>query len=305
MIEVLGFGLAGACVALQLQRAGFAVRVIDDGRSGSSQVAAGLVNPVAGRNFEPSWEVAEAWAVAGPFYADLAGDLFHPLPILRLWRDEQDRAKFERKRPVVEPWLSKVSAEGVLWRRGGWLDCPRFLEVAKREFLANGGEWGGRGEADERVWCCGATGLIRGDFEDVPHRSAKGEILTVRVPGWEESRILNRNGWVIPLGDDRYRVGASYEWAELDSNPTVAGRVRVEDILRSFTDRPFEVIDHVAGIRPIIHRSKPVILYQKGRGWMVNGLGSKGVIYAPRVGLELAKYLSQRPCPKKAGNGNA
>lgn len=305
MIEVLGFGLAGACVALQLQRAGYAVRVVDDGRPGSSNVAAGLVNPVAGRNFEPSWEVAEAWAVARPFYADLAEDLFHPVPILRLWRDEQDRAKFERKRPVVEPWLAKVSAEGVLWHGGGWLDCPRFLEVAKREFLASGGEWGGMDEPSERVWCCGAAGLIRGDFEDVPHRSAKGEILTARVPGWEEFRILNRNGWVIPLGDDRYRVGASYEWEDLDSNPTVAGRARVEDILRSFTNRPFEVIDHVAGIRPIIHRSRPVILYQKGRGWMVNGLGSKGVIYAPRVGLELVKHLSQAQHSKKAGNGNA
>ena len=50
MVEVIGFGLAGACVALQLQRAGYDVRVIDDGCKGSSQVAAGLVNPVAGRN---------------------------------------------------------------------------------------------------------------------------------------------------------------------------------------------------------------------------------------------------------------
>lgn len=292
MIEVLGFGLAGACVALQLQRAGHAVRVVADGRSGSTKVAAGLVNPVAGRNFEPSWEVAEAWAVAEPFYVGLADDLFHPVPILRLWRDEQDRVKFERKRAVVEPWLAEVSEEGVLWRGGGWLDCPRFLEVAKREFLANGGGWGEMGEADERVWCCGAAGLIRGDFEGVPHRSAKGEILTVRVPGWDEWRILNRNGWVIPLGGDRYRVGASYEWEDLESGPTPAGRARVEEILRSFTDRPFEIIDHVAGIRPIIHRSEPVILYQKGRGWMVNGLGSKGVIYAPRVGLEMVERLS-------------
>ena len=71
MVEVIGFGLAGACVALQLQRAGFSVRVIDDNREGSSHVAAGLVNPVAGRNFEPSWEIAKAWEIALPFYQSL------------------------------------------------------------------------------------------------------------------------------------------------------------------------------------------------------------------------------------------
>ena len=71
MVEIIGFGLAGACVALQLQRAGYRVRVVDDGHGGSSQVAAGLVNPVAGRNFEPSWEVQKAWELALPFYQSL------------------------------------------------------------------------------------------------------------------------------------------------------------------------------------------------------------------------------------------
>lgn len=296
MIEVVGFGLAGACVALQLQRAGCNVRVADDGRPGSTKVAAGLVNPVAGRNFEPSWEVDAAWAVAAPFYRSLGNDLFHEVPILRLWRDDKDRAKFEKKREVVDPWVDSVDEDGVIWKGGGWLDCPRFLDVAKREFLANGGEWGGSDPVDEQVWCCGAAGLLRGDFKGVTHRCAKGEILTVKVPGWKEERILNRNGWVIPLGNDDYRVGASYEWDDLESGPSEAGRLRVEEILRTFTDREFEVIDHVAGIRPIINRSKPVMHYEEGRGWMVNGLGSKGVIYAPRVGLEMVAHLKEAGC---------
>jgi hypothetical protein len=52
----------------------------------------------------------------------------------------------------------------------------------------------------------------------------------------------------------------------------------------------------VAGIRPIINRSKPVMHYEEGRGWMVNGLGSKGVIYAPRVGLEMVAHLKEAGC---------
>ena len=291
MVEVIGFGLAGACVALQLQRAGLVVRVIDDGRQGSSHVAAGLVNPVAGRNFEPSWEVTDAWKIALPFYQSLGEDLFRSVPIMRLWFDEKDRVKFERKRDRVQPWIAKVSDEGVLWKEGGWLDCPRFLKVAREELLNRGGEWSETAQGGSQIWCAGAAGLIRGDFEGGGHRSAKGEILTVRIPGWNEKRILNRAGWVIPIGEDLYRVGATYDWDHLESGPTEEGRMKVEQILKSLTDRDYEVVDHVAGIRPIIDRSKPVVRFRDGKGWMVNGLGSKGVIYAPRVGLEMVERL--------------
>ncbi|MCX8239279.1 MAG: FAD-dependent oxidoreductase [Akkermansiaceae bacterium] len=293
MVEVIGFGLAGACVALQLQRAGIQVRVVDDGRVGSSHVAGGLVNLVAGRNFEPSWEVKEAWDVALPFYEELGDHLFQSVPILRLWRDEKDRRKFERKREQLGSWIQKVDDEGVTWRGGGWLDCSRFLKIAREECLKSGGEWAAVPRGGKQVWCAGAAGLIRGDFDDVAHRSAKGEILTVKIPGWGENRILNRNGWVIPIGNDLYRVGATYDWDHLTSGPTEEGREKVESLLRTFTDRDFEVTGHVAGIRPIINRSKPVVRFQEGRGWMVNGLGSKGVIYAPRVGLEMAEILQE------------
>lgn len=287
MIEVIGFGLAGACVALQLQQAGHAVRVINDGRPGSSSIAAGLVNPVAGRNFEPSWQVAQAWELALPFYDDLDPGLFHSVPILRLWRDERDREKFTRKREMLEPWIDSVTDEGVIWKEGGWLDCQGFLKAARERFLGKGGVFADAPGGGMQIWCAGAAGLLRGDFEGVEHRSAKGEILTVKIPGWHETRILNRNGWLIPIGEDHYRVGATYDWDDLGSGPTGAGRSKVEAILQTFTDRPYEVIDHVSGIRPIIDRSKPVIRFQQGKGWMVNGLGSKGVIYAPRVGLEM------------------
>ena len=291
MIEVIGFGLAGACVALQLQGAGHRVRVVDDGRPGSTTVAAGLVNPVAGRNFEPSWEVVEAWEVARRFYDDLDPGLFREVPILRLWMDDRDRVKFERKREKVARWVDEVTDEGVIWREGGWLDCRRFLELARDRFLGNGGEIVKAPRGGRQIWCAGAAGLLRGDFEGVSHRSAKGEILTVRIPGLSEDRILTRNGWLIPIGDDCYRVGATYEWDDLSLEPTVSGRAKVEAILKTFTDRDYEIIDHVSGIRPIVNRSRPVIREEPGKGWMVNGLGSKGVIYAPRVGRIMVEHM--------------
>ena len=292
LVEVIGFGLAGACVALRLQKCGVAVRVIDDGKPGSTVVAAGLVNPVAGRNFEPSKGVRKAWDEAQAFYDEIDETLWHPLPIKRLWLGEKDRVKFERKREVVASWIDLIDEEGVTWKEGGWLETRRFLELARVRFLENGGTFSAeQSEPDARIWCTGAAGLIREEFRELPQRCAKGEILTVRVPGWSEQRILTGGGWLIPLGDDLYRVGATYDWDGLETGPSESGRERVEKTLRGFTERKFEVVDHVAGVRPIIHRSEPVVRFQEGKGWMLNGLGSKGVIYAPSSARDLVEKL--------------
>lgn len=287
MIEVIGFGLSGACVTLRLLEKGKEFRVIDDGKPGATIVAAGLVNAVAGKNFEPSWKVSEYWKEALPFYNELEPKLFSPLPIHRFWRDHKDRAKFDRKRELLEPWIEQIDDTGVTWKHGGWLDTRSFLKAARQKLKSSGIEFASQSsEARTKIFCTGASGLLKKDFGDIPHRSAKGEILTVRIPGWNESRILTQNGWIIPLGNDLYRVGATYEWDQLDNSPTAEGREKVEAILRKFTSLEFTVEAHVAGVRPIIQRSRPVIK-QDGNHWMLNGLGSKGVIYAPLAAREL------------------
>lgn len=296
MIEIIGFGLAGASLSLRLRAHGIQVRIVDDRTPGSTVIAAGLVNPVAGKNFQPSVEVESYWKFAKKFYCDLDPSLFQELPIYRLWRDEKDRAKFEKKRGLVAPWIASVDDFGVTWKHGGWLNTERFLQVAREQLLADRVEFSETQDQsippNSRIWCTGARGLLAKEFPDIPHRSAKGEILTVYIPDWKENRILNRNGWLIPLGNDRYRVGATYEWDELNAHPTPEGRAKVESILKTFTSHPFIVEQHVAGIRPIIQRSQPVI-HQDTHGWMFNGLGSKGVIYAPLTAEKLAsKFLS-------------
>jgi glycine/D-amino acid oxidase-like deaminating enzyme len=53
----------------------------------------------------------------------------------------------------------------------------------------------------------------------------------------------------------------------------------------------FEVIDHEAGVRPILRRSEPLIGPLAEGGWMFNALGSKGSLYAPGMAARLARWL--------------
>ena len=264
----------------------------------------------------PSWRVAEFLPEAMRFYRMveriLGEEFFHETPVLRLFHDAGERVKFEEKRADLEPWVDRVLEKadctihaehgGVIWKGGGWLDTRRFLEASKGYFREHG-LFDVREvdieqpdpEAEVTVLCVGAAGLGSGPFGFLPERRAKGEILTVRILGFSEDRILNRNGWLVPLGGGLFRAGATYDWSDFSDTITQAGRAQLEELIQSFTSLPYEVVEHVAGVRPIVRRSQPVIgRHPAVEGLAIlNGLGSKGVLYAPGAAERLAAHLCE------------
>lgn len=278
-------------------------------------VAAGMLAPVTGRAMNPTWRVETYLQEAMGFYKMvekiLGEEFLFEVPILRLFSSAEEREKFETRRGDLAQWIAEVVEEvgngvrgefgGVVWKHAGWLKTHRFLKASKGYFREHGlyeTREVGQEEILERkgttILCEGAAGLGGGAFGYLPERRAKGEILTVKVPGLANDRIISRNGWMIPRGGTLFRVGAGYDWDDLTPDPTPAGRERVEKILESITSLPYEVVDHMAGVRPIVRRSQPVIGWHRERSNLAifNGLGSKGVLYAPGVARELAEHLS-------------
>lgn len=300
---IVGQGLAGTCVAWQLWKRGAAFQIVDREEGGASRVAAGLINPITGKNFEPSWRIAEFLPEALAFYAEIEAELgvklWHPMTVLRLAGSEKEWAKISGKleEEKVKPWVGEIVDAPAGWIRavevtgGGRVDTKLFVE-ASREFFRERGLYRKAEDGEgPRIWCDGAVGLIAGKYGS--HRCAKGEILTVKAEGWDESRIkVGGGGWLVPIGDGLFRAGATYEWNELDEEPTENGRKFVESIIMKLCDDRFEIISHDAGIRPIIRKSQPVIgLLGAGGDWMFNGLGSKGSLYAPGVSAQLMNFI--------------
>jgi glycine/D-amino acid oxidase-like deaminating enzyme len=304
---IVGQGLAGTCLAWEFWKRGVPFQLIDRGHGGSSRVAAGLINPITGKNFEPSSRIAEFLPPALDFYAavetQIHAKVWHPLPVLRLADTEKEWAKMISKcaLPEVIPWLANggtpKQADGWVGAielcGGGRLDTRRFLD-GSRDFFASRGRFG-YGEvpddASRTIRCEGAAGLIAGKLG--PHRCAKGEILTIRAADWDETHIrIGAGGWLVPIGDGCFRAGSTYDWDHLDEIPTDAGKLRVIEILhRLGGNSPFEIIDHEAGIRPIIRRSEALVGPIDDDTWIFNGLGSKGSLYAPRMARHLADWI--------------
>lgn len=293
-MRIMGQGLAGSCLAWQLRWHGVEAVVEDDHRTGAaSRVAAGLVNPVTGKNYQPSWRIGEFLPEAVGFYRRIEEEtgsrLWHPLPVVRLVSEgEWDKVAGKLERPEVAAWVERVDEGPGPWRAavtlkgGGRLDTRSLCRVTAASF----GHAGVGTEGAEVVRCGGAFDLVDGRYGG--HRCAQGEILSVAIPGQDESRILvGGGGWLVPLGDGRFKAGSTYEWDRLDGKPTAAGRERVGEILRGLGVEDFEVLAHEAGIRPILRRSQPLI-GRVGGEWVFNGLGSKGSLYAPGMARRLA-----------------
>ena len=148
-------------------------------------------------------------------------------------------------------------------------------------------------EGQTVILCRGFTPDADPWFGGIRFNAAKGEMLTVRVPGLRETRTVHRGVWLSPLGDELFRVGATYTWEPLDSRPTPEGRAEIEAKLRAFLTLPFTVTDHRAAVRPVIDAGYPVLgrhpLYPHLAYF--NGLGSKGSLLAPFFANQLAAHL--------------
>lgn len=310
---IIGQGLAGTCLAWMLHRRGIGFVAVDRGHGGSSRPAAGMVNPVTGKNFEPSWRIADFLPEALEFYADVEREIgcriWHPFPVLRLAASAKEWGKIVSKLslPEVSPWIAgEVKppagwAGAVLLSGGGRLDTRAFLDGSRRFFEDRGchrtEDFCKEAAGPRAIHCEGAAGLMAGDYG--PHRCAKGEILTIRAEGWDEEQIrIGAGGWMVPQGGGVFRVGATYEWHELDELPTAKGRLRIEEIATRLGGEIFEVIDHVAGIRPILRRSQPLIGPMPDGSWMFNALGSKGSLYAPGMARRLADWIAGGAAPE-------
>jgi glycine/D-amino acid oxidase-like deaminating enzyme len=312
---IVGQGLAGTALAWSLLRRGRGVRVADrDEPAGASRLAAGLITPVTGKRLAKSWRWDELYPAAVAFYraceAATGGRFLDQRPALRLFADGAERAEYRRRetdvlRGLVRP-ADHVRADWYDAPHGGFempaaarLDVPRYLDTSRAHFRAAGafvaadidpGDDFGTGTA---VFCRGFAADSDPWFGGVRFNAAKGEMLTLRVPGFVEDRVVHRGVWLAPLGDELFRAGSTYTWAPLDSRPTPQGRAEIEAKLRAFLKCPFEVIDHRAAVRPVIDAGFPVLGRHPDHPHRVyfNGLGSKGALLAPFFADQLAAHL--------------
>lgn len=330
-VAIVGQGLAGTALAWRLRERGRRVLILDpQAEITSSRVAAGLLTPITGQRLAVSWRFAEMEPVATAFYrrveAATGASFFHADGAVRLFCDDAERRMYESRRdsafaglvrepePPLDASAFSAPVGGFEMPTAARLDTKTYLD-ASREFFAAEGSF--RREAvhpvnDVRlesdrvafprlgidaatvVFCTGFALSTNPWFRGVRFSGAKGEILTLRISGLAETRVVNRGVWLAPLGGGFFRAGSTYDRAHLDTEPTATGRDEILARLREFLKLPVEVVGHEAAVRPVVHEHRPLIgphpRYPQIAGF--TGLGSKGSLLAPYFADMLAAFLA-------------
>jgi glycine/D-amino acid oxidase-like deaminating enzyme len=132
-------------------------------------------------------------------------------------------------------------------------------------------------------------------FSWLPWNPAKGEILTIKILSeisWGEE-IVNAGIFIVPIGNQTYRVGATYAWHEFSFLPTEKARIDLIAKLDKLLKVSYQIIGQEAGVRPATKLRRPFVgLHPEQKRFAIfNGLGSKGVSLAPYFAQQLVDFL--------------
>jgi glycine oxidase len=320
-VIIIGQGLAGAVLSEELAGRGLRVMIHDVPKEGrASHVAAGLVNPIVLRRTVPSWRASEMLAIAGAFYRELEqrydARFWNPIELVELFPTAKEAGIWQLR--MKDPELARMLGEGPaqdpaieelpqpygcgVVKRCAWLDVRRLLQAHRQRWIAAGdlieGEvrLGDVSFLEHGVRVHGTTAPLLVRCEGPRTQSGhlvpvRGEGLTVRIEGLRLKSVVHRGVFIIPLGEDRYRVGSTFAWDNVWSGPTDEARRWLLDKLERVVARPVGVEEHWAGVRPASRDRRPLLGRTSACEAIMNGLGSRGVLLAPWSAQHLAAHL--------------
>lgn len=325
-ILIVGAGIAGVSVAFRLAERGLNFRIIDTGVNHSSRIAAGLINPVVFRRMALSWRIEELLPECKKFYEEmellLGTNYLHPIPIRRAFAHQQEVDNwldFQQKKEYkayLKPLDEADKAYSGIHNTFGTGMVTDSYYVATNNFLDAIHEfWETQGilfrekmdynQLDplaltykdtsyiKIIFCEGYHVLQNPWFSYLPLQATKGEILTIRSDEITETESLNRKCFVLPIGEQEFKVGATYVWNSPDVELTEAAKEELTGHIKQLTPAAFTVVNHQAGVRPTLLDRRPLLgKHPEFEGLTIfNGLGAKGYLIAPLLSKEFVAFL--------------
>ena len=324
---IVGAGLAGLSMAHLCYRHNKTFVLFDDDKRTSSKVAGGMFNPVVLKRFTSIWESQAQLDFAEVFYPEterLVNETFyHKLPIYRKFAsiEEQNNWFLACDHPLTTAYLSSqlktqqiphIKSEyffGEVYNTG-YLDVKQFVQSYQNYLIQNNllinehfdfSKLNIEKEqisykdlqAKQIVFAEGFSMQNNPFFNYLPLDGTKGELLYVKIPNLKLKVIVKSTVFIIPVGNDIYKVGATYNWQDKTDDTTDEAKSELIAGLESLIDCDYEIIDHVAGIRPTVKDRRPLVgtHYKHQNVYILNGLGTRGVLLGPYLADKLIQNI--------------
>ncbi|WP_298342185.1 FAD-dependent oxidoreductase [uncultured Algibacter sp.] len=326
---VVGIGIAGISFCEQLRANNKSFAVFDDASQKSSTVAGGLYNPVVLKRFTSVWKSTEQLDIALPVYTNIEKrldvKLDYKIPVYRKFAslEEQNDWFTASDKPLLSRYLStqiiKNNNDFVNAPYGygkvletGRIDVKTMIEAYKRDLInnkllfespfdynnlqiENAGISYKNINAKHIVFAEGFGVKENPYFKDLPLNPVKGELLTIYAPDLKIDFVLKAGVFLIPMGNDLYIVGATYEWKDLTNTPTNKAKDTLLSKLDKLISCSYKIVNQVAGVRPTVKDRRPLVgMHQDYNNiFVLNGLGTRGVMIGPYVAKALYNLIEQ------------
>jgi glycine oxidase len=337
-IIIVGNGLAGSILALQYCFKGLKPLVIDQpDLSLSSKVAAGIWNPVVFKRLTKSFLAKETLPYLQTFYAQaeklLQQKLKTDMPIIKFFSEASEIQFWQKKansdmQTLLDKEVSKnqynkaIQTNAIAYakvKQTGVLNTAFFL-IQVNQYLKNKNQLINEPfdykqliiqsdcveyqniSAKKVIFCEGYLVKDNPYFSYLPMKPVKGETITIEAPDFNSSEIINKGIFILPLGKHQYKVGATYNWEDLNDVPSKAGIEKLEQSLKQLITVDYKILKQEAGVRPATIDRRPIIglhpIYPELG--IFNGFGTKGVMLCPYLSEIFFNFISNAvPLPEE------
>ena len=325
-IIIIGRGLAGATLSFELINRGVDHVIYDQPElSSSSKVAAGLVNPIVLKRLKMVQSADQFMSLIPEYYCQLEKvtnshfytsstieHIYSSIGELNQWEEKKD-LEFHSNYLKEQKTNTYVSVNAPLgfgvMKNAGWLNTKFYLSahssyceesrisVLQQEVDKN--QINDFTQEGKTVILC--NGHLMRTWDLIPQdvfTPTRGEVMTIRTSELPAEVILHSSVFTIPLGNDLFKVGATYHWDNLNDNPTEAGLSKLKDDFEKMFSASYEVLEHQAGVRPNIKDRKPIIGEISSGLYSFNGMGSRAALMAPYLANVLSNHIiNDSPIP--------
>lgn len=332
---IVGYGIASACFAKKCLENGKSFHIISDFEDSASHVAAGLFNPVVLHRFNPvhraEIQMQKLLKVFSKFEVMLDVKIVHKYPVYRIFAQENEAEIWQQKieeNPVLQqllnPEIKYDSFENIHAPYGygevfhtGWIDMKILMknfaklvqdkiEKEKFEFELLDVDQGNYKNIyfDNIIFAEGIKVKDNPYFNYIPIVANKGETLIIRTEEKLPEIIFKSKNFLMPLGNNRYYVGATYDREWSTTAPTDENRLKLTAALESYFKGTYEIEEHRAALRPVSADRRGII----GRHpefqnlYILNGMGTRGTFHAPDLSEMLFNYIESNTAPEPEYN---
>jgi glycine oxidase len=328
---VVGAGIAGAAISARLFKEGKTfVLIHSNGQYAcASHRAAGLVNPITGKNYNLSWNFPRLLTSATELYQyisnELKIDFFQSRTIYRSLIDTKQLNDWDFKRmqenyaeymasscatlsifhallksdrigPTLQSYQCKVKM-----MLGQWMDYLSgkgyILEESfiHERLVSNGNIWIYDNFSADKVFFCEGTHIKSNVyFNYLPIKPNKGEAILVRIPELPSDFIIKQQVFIAPWDEVEkiFWVGSNYQNSFDHQEATEEGIQLLLEHLKDTIQTSFEYLHPIVGVRPTVPDRRPLIgEHPVHRGlFILNGLGTKGLSLAPYCSEQLYHF---------------